>query len=61
MTAYVARNKTEEIAFVSTSADEALTNWAVKLSKEYISLPAKVYQLQPYVTSSSLSSGKEAN
>ena len=49
MTAYVTRNRTEEIAFISTSADKALTDWAVKLGREYISIPTQVYQLHPYV------------
>jgi len=43
----IARNKTEEITFISTEADEALTNWAVKLSKEYISISTNIYKLQP--------------
>ncbi|MCJ1412770.1 hypothetical protein MMC19_006868 [Ptychographa xylographoides] len=47
MTAFLARNKTEEIAFISTSADDALTNWTLKLSREYISIPAEVYELMP--------------
>ena len=45
MTAYIAHNATETISFISTQADEALTDWVVKLSKEYISIPAKVYKL----------------
>ncbi|KAI0121707.1 hypothetical protein BJ170DRAFT_133642 [Xylariales sp. AK1849] len=45
MTAFVARNATESIGFVKTDADEALTDWAVKLAKEYISIPAKIYEL----------------
>lgn len=49
MTAFVARNATESIGFVSTQADEALTNWTVKLGEEYISIPAKIYQLAAYV------------
>jgi bacterial leucyl aminopeptidase len=47
MTAYVARNATESIGFVITEADSALTNWTVKLSEEYISIPAKIYELGP--------------
>lgn len=47
MTAYVARNATESIGFISTLADEALTNWTVKLSREYISIPTNVYALGP--------------
>jgi leucyl aminopeptidase len=45
MTAFVARNSTESIAFIKTEADEALTQWAVSLSKEYISIPTDVYEL----------------
>ena len=47
MVAYVARNTTETVGFVSTQADAALTNWTVKLGEEYISLPAKIYELDP--------------
>jgi leucyl aminopeptidase len=47
MTAYVARNTTEQIAFIKTSADEALTTWAVNLSREYISIPTDIYELFP--------------
>jgi len=47
MTAFLARNKTEEIAFILTSADNALTNWTMKLSREYISIPIAVYELMP--------------
>ncbi|KAI0192843.1 peptidase [Astrocystis sublimbata] len=46
MTAYVARNSTpESIGMIDTSADGALTNWTIALSKEYISIPAAVYTL----------------
>ena len=45
MTAFIARNTTETISFISTQADAALTDWMVKLSKEYISIPAEVYKL----------------
>jgi hypothetical protein len=48
MTAFIARNATETIGFIKTEADEALTQWAVNLSKEYISIPTHVYEL-PYV------------
>lgn len=47
MTAYIARNTTEEIGFISTSADEPLTNWSVALGREYISIPTEVYTLPP--------------
>ncbi|KAF8862856.1 Zn-dependent exopeptidase [Acephala macrosclerotiorum] len=45
MTAFIARNATESIGFIKTQADEALTNWLLKLSKEYISIPAEIYEL----------------
>jgi bacterial leucyl aminopeptidase len=45
MTAYIARNATEVIGFISTQADAALTNWTLSLAKEYISIPSKVYEL----------------
>lgn len=49
MTAFIARNATESISFIKTQADEALTEWAVELSKEYISIPTEVHELSPYV------------
>jgi leucyl aminopeptidase len=45
MTAYIGRNATETIGFISTQADAALTNWTLKLSQEYISIPSKIYEL----------------
>jgi bacterial leucyl aminopeptidase len=45
MTAFIARNATESIGFISTQADEALTNWTLNLSKEYISIPSEIYEL----------------
>ncbi|KAH9214936.1 hypothetical protein DL95DRAFT_364949 [Leptodontidium sp. 2 PMI_412] len=47
MTAFIARNATESIGFISTSADEALTEWLLKLAKEYISIPAGIFELFP--------------
>ncbi|KAJ5614484.1 peptidase family M28 [Penicillium herquei] len=47
MTAYISRNATETIGFISTQADAALTNWTVELSNKYISIPAKIYDLGP--------------
>lgn len=47
MTAFIARNSTESIGFISTQADSALTNWTVNLSKQYISIPTEVYELGP--------------
>ena len=49
MTAFIARNATETIAMVRTKADEPLTNWTINLSKEYISIPAAVFDLGPQV------------
>ena len=49
MTAFIARNASESIGFISTQADVPLTNWTVQLAQEYISIPAKVYELGPYV------------
>lgn len=47
MTAFVARNATETIGFIATQADDALTNWVLKLADKYSSIPAKVYELGP--------------
>ncbi|KAH8645776.1 peptidase [Xylariales sp. PMI_506] len=47
MTAYIARDANESIGFIRTQADSALTDWAVGLATEYISIPAKVYDLGP--------------
>jgi leucyl aminopeptidase len=49
MTAFIARNATESIGFIKTQADAPLTDWLVNLSKEYISIPAKIYELAGYV------------
>jgi bacterial leucyl aminopeptidase len=45
MTAFVAANSSESIGFIETMADAPLTNWAVQLAREYISIPAEVYKL----------------
>jgi len=45
MTAFVARNATESMGILSTQSDPALTNWTVKLAEEYISIPARIYDL----------------
>ncbi|KAH7029829.1 uncharacterized protein B0I36DRAFT_364303 [Microdochium trichocladiopsis] len=45
MTAFIAANATESIGFVKTQSDERLTEWAVKLSTEYVDIPAHVYGL----------------
>lgn len=49
MTAFIAKNATETIGFIATEADEVLTNWAVNLSRKYISIPTDVYKLPGYV------------
>ncbi|OJJ42332.1 hypothetical protein ASPZODRAFT_77068 [Penicilliopsis zonata CBS 506.65] len=43
MTAFIARNATEIIAVISTETNEALTNWTLNLSKEYISIPSEMH------------------
>lgn len=45
MTAFVAANATESIGFVRTQSDAELTDWAVRLSSEYVAIPAHVYDL----------------
>jgi len=45
MTAFIARNATETIGFIKTQADAPLTDWLLKLSKEYISIPADIYEI----------------
>lgn len=45
MTAFIARNATESIGFIKTQADGALTEWLLKLSKEYVSIPAGIFEL----------------
>jgi leucyl aminopeptidase len=45
MTAFIAHNATESIGLIKTQADAALTDWLVNLSREYISIPAKIYEL----------------
>ncbi|KAL1859759.1 hypothetical protein VTK73DRAFT_7455 [Phialemonium thermophilum] len=55
MTGFVARNATENIGFVVSQADEALTNWTVHLAQEYVSLPVGVYELPPYAGSDYMS------
>lgn len=49
MTAFVARNATESMGFIETEADAPLTEWALELAKEYISIPTDVYTLPGYV------------
>lgn len=45
MTAFIARNATETIGFIGSAADEKLTKWLLGLAKEYISIPADVFEL----------------
>lgn len=47
MTAFVARDKEPSIVFLKNDADSVLTDWVVKLAKEYIDLPVIVSALQP--------------
>ena len=47
MTAFIARNATESIGLIKTQADEALTEWLLKLSREYVAIPAEIYELGP--------------
>lgn len=47
MTAYVARNATESIGFIKTQADGPLTDWALKLAKEYSTIKSDVFELGP--------------
>lgn len=47
MTAYIHRNSTESIGFIKTDADANLTEWAVELSRAYISIPTIVSELMP--------------
>ncbi|KAK3995207.1 leucine aminopeptidase 1 [Cladorrhinum sp. PSN332] len=42
---FIGRNATESIGLVATQADAPLTNWTIQLSKEYISIPAKIYEM----------------
>ena len=49
MTAYIDRNATESIGFIRTQSDGPLTNWTLDLAKEYISIPAHIYDLSAYV------------
>jgi leucyl aminopeptidase len=45
MTAFVAANSTETIGLIETQADPPLTKWAVNLAREYVSIPAYIYNL----------------
>jgi leucyl aminopeptidase len=45
MTAFVARNATESISFIITDSDKNLTNWAIGVVDEYLTIPALVNEL----------------
>jgi len=47
MTAFIAKGANETIGFIRTDADSDLTDWAVRLSREYISIPTYVHDLDP--------------
>jgi hypothetical protein len=47
MTAFIHKNATESIYFVSTQADKDLTNWCADLAREYSSLEVGVEELGP--------------
>ncbi|KAK4686779.1 bacterial leucyl aminopeptidase, partial [Tremellales sp. Uapishka_1] len=49
MTAFIARNQTEAIAFVIDEADADLTKWCVGLAKEYSTLEVVSRELKGYV------------
>ncbi|OAQ95832.1 hypothetical protein LLEC1_01370 [Akanthomyces lecanii] len=46
MTAFIAKNATESIGIIETSADKALTKWVLGLAQEYSNIDSAVYQLQ---------------
>ncbi|TQV91569.1 hypothetical protein V2A60_008512 [Cordyceps javanica] len=46
MTAFIAKNATESIGIIETSADKALTKWVLGLAQEYSNINSAVYQLQ---------------
>lgn len=54
MTALVARNTSGKIWFLSSSADEPLMHWTIKLVEEYISIPAEISALPRCVLPASL-------
>lgn len=49
MTAFVGRNATEEIGLIKTSANPDLTDWTLKLAKEYSSIPSFIHTFPEYV------------
>ncbi|EGX88962.1 peptidase [Cordyceps militaris CM01] len=46
MTAFIAKNATESIGIIETSADKPLTKWVLDLAKEYSKIESAIYQLQ---------------
>ncbi|KAJ5085262.1 Zn-dependent exopeptidase [Penicillium argentinense] len=52
MTAFIGRNATDTIGFIHTESEEELTKWAVSLSKKYISIPTKAYDMSCGIGSS---------
>ncbi|KAM3530968.1 hypothetical protein MY4038_004640 [Beauveria bassiana] len=46
MTAFVAKNATESIGIIETSADKPLTKWVLGLAQEYSEIESAIYQLQ---------------
>lgn len=51
MTAFIAKNSTESIGIIETSADKPLTEWVLGLAKEYSGIESSIYKLQEYVYS----------
>jgi bacterial leucyl aminopeptidase len=45
MTGFVSRNATESVIFIKTNADGPLTEWVLKLAKEYTSIKSNIYEL----------------
>ncbi len=46
MTAFIAKNATESIGIIETSADKPLTKWVLGLAQEYSDIESAIYQLQ---------------
>jgi leucyl aminopeptidase len=53
MTAFIAKNATESIGFIETSADAPLTQWALELAREYSDIRSDIYKLPAHVSPSS--------
>lgn len=43
MTAFIAHNSTEKVAIIKSEADEPLSNWALDLAKEYMSIDSGIF------------------